>query len=226
MIVGGTRSLAGRLGRVLEQRIFDRETGPHPPESFIPEYAQFEERSEHVTIVDELGIVGTARNIYSPTIDEPTKLEVDLRLLDGELRAYHRLEETYGSPAITELATMVVEPRGRHREVTGWLFGEVRVLQQLMFPGAPSCSMSLVPLYRALRMWGVTVDPLVGSGPVDYLGASSQPTFFAPGRQEQLQSSSHFRLVTEAYFGRLDAGRRQAMIDLTTAKSSSSPMVA
>lgn len=217
MVVGGTKSLAGQLGRVLEQRIFDRETGPHPPESFIEEYAAFEDRSDHVTIVDRQGIVGTARNIYSPSIDEPTKLEVDLGLLDGEVRAFHDLERRYGSPALTELATMVVEPRSRASLVTGWLFGEVRALQELRFAGAPSCSMSLVQLYRAMRMWGVQIEPLAGLDVLPYLGTLSQPTFYAPGRQEQLLESSHFKDVATGFFNRLDRERSEQRIDLTEA---------
>lgn len=220
MVIGGTRSLAGRLGRVLEQRIFDRETGPHPPESFVPEYRDYEERSFHVTIVDRVGIAATARNIYSASLDEPTKLETDLGLLDGTIRAAHELERKHGSLAITELATMVIEPRSRLSRVGGWLFGEIRRQQAMQFPGAPSCAMAAPALFRMLKVWGHDVTKLAGLESLEYLGMESQPMFFAPGVQEKVQESTLFHELSAGFFERVHLSQEHGAIDLTTADAS------
>jgi hypothetical protein len=204
MMVGGTKSVAGRLGRVLEHRIFDQETGPHSPESFVDDYRDYEARSVHVVIVDEEGIAGAARTIWSPTADEPTKAEVDLGFGNGELRARERLVERYGTPALFELATTVVEARARHSHVTGWVLGEMRYQQMCTQPEAPSCAIVVRPFYRMISVWGHELHPLGGLDPIEYYGQPNQPAFFEPGPQMQISKSQLYSKLSNGWLSRVD----------------------
>lgn len=203
MMSGGTKSLAGTLGRMLECRVFDTEYGGHSPAVMEAEYGPYDERSVHVVIVDEQGPVAAGRVIWSPTLDEPTKLETDLGLLDGSLRRYHQLEERFGTTGLSEKATAVVEQRARASRVTGWLLGELRYQQMCLDDGAAHCAMVDVRFARMLRIWGSSFQPAMGLDPFEYLEQLCQPIIFPPGTQDQLRESRIYRALSDGWFDRV-----------------------
>jgi hypothetical protein len=216
MMVGGTKSLAGMLGRLLERRVFDGEYGGHTPAVMEAEYGPYDDRSMHVVIVDDLGLVAAGRVIWSPTLDTPTKLETDLGLLDGQLRSFHRLEELYGTSRLSEKATAVVEPRGRASKVTGWLLGELRFQQMCLDETSAHCAMVDVRFSRMLKVWGSSFVPALGLEPFDYLEQLCQPILFPPGTQEQLRSSRLYRVLSEGWFDRVSRPvTTSTLVDLT-----------
>lgn len=215
MVVGGSRSLAGQLGRLMEQRVFDVEWGGHDPAMMQREYGPYEDRSIHAVIVDDEGIVAAARSIWSPSPSLPTKIEADLGHGQGELRSHHRLLERYGSLAFSELATVAVRPDRRGGIATGWILGEMRYQQMCQRPGSPSCAMIAVPFYRMIRAWGHEIAPLGGTEPSDYLGVLSQPAFFEPGAQDQIEQSRLFGQFSEGWLSRARRPLRQPFVDVT-----------
>ena len=204
LLTGGTRSLAGQLGRLLERRVFAAEYGAHEPSMMTAEYGAFEERSIHAVILDANGMVAAARTIWSPDPSLPTKLEHDLGLHGGELRLFHDLAGRYGSEGISELATAVVEPRARGGIVTGWLLGEMRRQQMGLNPESPSCAMIDLPFNRMIRIWGHEMGKACGREPTEYLGHLCQPTFFEPGPQRQIRQSRLFSALSDGWLQRVE----------------------
>ena len=215
LVVGGTRSLAGQLGRVMEQRIFDAEWGGHCAAMMAEEYGPYEAQSIHAVIVDQWGTVAAARSIWSPSPALPTKVEVDLGLQDGELRAHHCIAERYGSVAFSELATVAVRPDCRGAVSTGWVLGEMRFQQMCQRAESPSCAMIAVPFYRMIRAWGHEITALGGIEPSEYLGVMSQPAFFEPGPQQQIRGSQVFGRLSEGWLSRVNRPLLQPLVDVT-----------
>ena len=216
LLTGGTNSLAGQLGRMLEQRVFDGEYGGHSPEVMAAEYGPYDDRSVHVVVMDRIGAVAAGRVIWSPSIELPTKLETDLGLLDGSLRRYHSLVERYGTDRLSEKATAVVAPRARASRVTGWLLGELRYQQMCLDERSAHCAMVDVRFERMLRIWGSEFESALGLAPFEYLEQLCAPIIFPPGTQDQLSGSQLYRALSEGWFDRV---RRPIMtsslIDLT-----------
>ena len=215
MVVGGTRSLAGQLGRLMEQRTFDAEWGGHSPAMMAEEYGPYEEQSIHAVIVDPSGIVAAARTIWSPAPGLPTKIEADLGYLNGELRTHHRLAERHGSLAFSELATVAVRPDCRGGISTGWILGEMRFQQMCQQAASPSCAMIAVPFYRMIRAWGHEIEPLGGTEASEYLGVVSQPAYFEPGRQDQIERSRLFGTLSQGWLSRVRRPLLQPFVDVT-----------
>lgn len=197
LLVGGSKSLAGALGRMLEQRVFDREYGGHSPEVMQAEYGPYDDRSLHVVILDGDGPVAAGRVIWASATDL-TKLETDLGLVHGELRSHHRCVERFGTSLQFEHATVVVEKRAFSR-VTGWLLGELRYQQMCIDEHAPSCAMVDVRFARMLRSWGTEVERACGLEPFEYLEQTCEPIFFVPGYETRLSSSRLYRLLSIAW---------------------------
>ncbi|MEM7094706.1 MAG: hypothetical protein AAF567_17005 [Actinomycetota bacterium] len=203
MLVGGTKSLAGRLGRATEQRVFDTEYGGHSPEVMASEYGPYDDRSIHVVIVDAEGPVAAGRVVWSPTLDLPTKLETDLGFLDGRLREYHQFQDRYGTEQFSEKATAVVERRARATSVTGWLLGELRYQQMCLNEDAPYCAMLDVRFRRMLAQWGTDFEPALGLEPFEYLNQLCQPMFFYPSINPRFRESRIYRKLSVGWFDRV-----------------------
>lgn len=188
LVVGPSGSVAGRLGRVVEQRVFEASFGEHSPKMMEQEYGAWESVSLFITLVDHDGVVGCFRMIWSSDLSRPTKVEVDLDLTDGRARRHHC--RTTDAP-VWEVSTCVVVPERRRSLAVAWLMGEMLGQVRLRY-SAPLFSVIVVPFFRTLRAIGFDVTPLAGLGAAEYLGAMSQPA--------QLPLTPYSNLVTRGPF--------------------------
>lgn len=215
LIVGGPRSLAGQLGRLLEQRIFDHEWGGHSPSVMHDEYAPYEDRSVFVVILDRAGTIAAARSIWSPDAEQPTKLEVDLNVANGELRSSLNLSELYGSEALWEMATLAVIPTARKGNAMAWALGELRYQERRISPLTPSVAVVASVFFRMMTCWGLPIRELPGLGPTGCYGVISQPAFIEPGEPPKLRRNGIYRSISEALDSRLrQVGDSGSPIDL------------
>lgn len=210
LIVGTGGSLAGSLGRIAEQRVFDQAFGGHSAEVMAAEYRAWESVSLFVTIVDSEGPCAAYRLIWSPSAAQPTKVESDLDLAGGEAR--RRLGLQADQP-VWEHATWVVEERARRSHSFAYLLGESAFQMRARYP-APALFVIAIPAFRTLRAMGFAVKPIPGTDAQSYLGAVSQPGFAPPIYDDSLTTSRIFADSVAAYRTRFD-DRTDDLIDLT-----------
>lgn len=215
LIAGGSRSLAGRLGRVLEQRVFDDEWGGHTPSFMADEYGPYEERSVFVVILDRSGLAAAGRTIWSPDANSPSKLEADLGFADGTLRSSLNLRATHATEGLWEVATLAVAPRARCGKVMAWMLGELRYQEGSLHAATPSVAVIARNFFRLLTAWGLPIEALAGLEPMEYLGVLSQPALISPGGSENLCRRAGFGALTEALLSRLHQTAKPPILDLS-----------
>lgn len=217
LVSGGSGSIAGALGRLVEQQVFNEDFGEHSPDLMAAEYGPYEERAFFVTIVDADGPVAVDRTTWSPDISQPTKTEVDLERTRGELRRFHGvgLDEP-----VWDATTVAIMPRARQcREMLGWLVGEISA-HCCLATGAPYLGIIRHEFFRVLQMWMPPTQPLGGQSALRYLEVWSQPTF-APAGAVLTMTDGFFEIPTRAARSRLAAHnyRDDLVIDLTDASA-------
>lgn|GEM_PF-2939827 len=201
LVVGGSESLGGALGRLVEQDVFDADFGEHPPARMAEEYGPYESEALFVTIVDQDGPVAVARSTWSPTIDQPTKTEVDLGLPLGQLRRMHGVAE---HEPVWDATTLAIVPRARAcREMLGWLFAELSA-RCCLSTGAPYMSIMRHEFFRVLSIWIPKIQPLGDLSPFRYLEVWSQPMFSPVGAIFSM-TGGFFDVLTNAARSRLAA---------------------
>lgn len=215
LIVGGSRSLAGQLGRVVEQRVFDAEWGGHSPEVMLEEYGPYDDRSIFVVIVTSERAVACGRTIWSPDASEPLKIEVDLGWSPRLIRHRLKLTENHGSDGLWECATMAVMPEARMSRVIGWVIGEMRWQEMAHAGERPSLAVVASTFYRLMRHWGAEVELLFpDDDPIEYLGVASNPVVLGAGRHSQTRSRGAFTELTAGLRERIDRPLEKPLIDL------------
>lgn len=216
VLSGDADSIAGRLGRWLEQQVFAEAFGDHDPAYMSREYAQWESASLFALIVDEEGPVALQRAIWSPNSSRPTKTEFDLDLTDGSPRAFHCGD--LNAP-IWELATTAIRPAARGTLALAWVLGEIYAQMNRRYR-APFFAMITIPFYTSLRAMGFPIGPLMDLEPREYLNVVSQPAFMSQELEPTLVTSGRYAPVTDGFKSRSEKVNvldlvSEELIDLT-----------
>ncbi len=206
MLSGAGSSLAATLGRLVEQRVFAEEFGDHDAQMMHAEYRQWEE-ADFVTIVNCERPVAVTRSFLSPSIETPTKVEVDLGVVDGSLRLAAGVDR---AGAIRESATLAAMPEVRQTLVLPWLMGE----SCYQFGALPHLAMVNVRVLDLLRRLGGGVAPIAGYGPQQYLGVLSQLSVIEAGSQPGIVTTGDYGFIGQAFAERAQRQRPEFTIDL------------
>lgn len=175
LVNGGPMSLAARLGRLVEQRVFDEAFSGHDPGMMTREYGPWEERSTFFVALTAERPVGVVRLVFMPDASQPSKVEHDLDLEPSLLRQYHGME---ADDPLWEYSTFAVVKEMRRSRAMLAVFRAAQDYSKGILPGTPYIAAISFPIYESIRRLGVDVVPLIGLPPSTYMGAWSQPAFF------------------------------------------------